>query len=278
MVGRPQPKLSQLVQDAAKNVLDRIGKRPHIAMQLGTGHASIAGQLKNTVTIHAQDLPDPVRLGETGTLIVGELDGVTVIMTDSPLAPYEGHHPRDVTFPVRVLRAVGAELLILTAGAASLTNHLELGTVCVVEDHINFSNIHPLQAPYDERLGPRFPDMSDPYTSRWRDLARDVGGEIGLSCLPGVFAAVPGPSLPTRAEYRFLRRAGADLVGMSLVPEVLAAVHSGFEVLALVGVTQLVRVENALPLDIESMLDAADLAAPRMASLLTGIVSRSNFE
>ncbi|MGA1523695.1 MAG: hypothetical protein ACO4CZ_06985, partial [Planctomycetota bacterium] len=135
------------------------------------------------------------------------------------------------------------------------------------------ARMQPLLGPHTADRGPRFPDMSAPYPARWRRRAREVGQEIGLNCMEAVFAAVPGPSLPTRAEYRFLRRAGADLVGMSLVPEVLAAVHSGFEVLALAGILELVHVESTEPTDIELMLDAAELAAPRMASLINGIVA-----
>ncbi len=267
--------LSQIVTESARQMLDRLGGPPRLAMLLGTGHASIAGQLKNSVTIHTADLPHAAALGADMQFTAGELSGIPIVLTDAPLAPYEGYSAREVTFPVRLLRALGAELLVLTAGAASLSMHLEPGSICVVEDHINFSGIQPLQGPPDEQLGPRFPDMSDPYPARWRRLARNVANEIGVTCLPGVFGAVPGPSLPTRAEYRFLRRAGADLVGMSVVPEVLAAVHCGFEVLALVGVTQQVQVERSEPVDIESMLDAADIAAPRMASMLLGIVERS---
>lgn len=265
--------LRRRAADAARALLERIPIRPRVAMLLGTGHASIAAQLRNRTSLFEHDLPDGMALSESSQLIAGELEGVPVIVADPPLAPYEGHSANEVTFPVRVLRAMGADLLILTAGAASLSPHFESGSIAIVEDHLNFTQIHPLQGPNDDQLGPRFPDMSEPYSSRWRRIARSVGNEIGLNCLPGVFAAVPGPSLPTRAEYRFLRRVGADLVGMSLVPEVLAAVHSGFEVLALVGVTQQVHVEVATPTDIEKMLDAADLAAPRMASLLIGIVS-----
>ena len=272
MVSRAVLPLRQRVSAAAKELLERTGTKPRVAMLLGTGHASISGQLKNKVVLGKSDLPGGMALSETSMMSAGEFEGVPVIVGDAPLASYEGHSPLDMTFPVRVLRAAGAELLIMTAGAASLSQHLEPGSVAVVEDHLNFSEIHPLQGPHDEKLGPRFPDMSDPYPARWRTRAREVAREMGISCLQGVFAAVPGPSLPTRAEYRFLRRAGADLVGMSLVPEVLAAVHSGLDVLALVGITQLVQTESLLPTDIESMLDAADLAAPRMASLLAGII------
>ena len=242
-------------------------------MLLGTGHASISAQLEDKVLLHRQSLPGGLLLAEESHLIGGTLGGVPVVVGDPPLAPYEGYGALDVTFPVRVLQAMGAELLILTAGAASLSRYLEPGSIAIVEDHLNFPGLHPLQGPQMAELGPRFPDMSDPYPRRWRKLARDVANEVGVLCFEGVFAGVPGPSLPTRAEYRFLRHAGADLVGMSLVPEVLAAVHCGLDVLALVGVTQLVQLDSGAPTDIEEMLDAADLAAPRMASLLNGIVA-----
>ncbi len=273
MVSPADLPLRRRAREAADQLLSYFGQRPRVAMLLGTGHASISGQLKNKVMLHQKGLPGGLRLSEQSHLIGGELEGVPVVVGDPPLAPYEGHTAVDVTFPVRVLQAMGVEVLILTAGAASLSRHIEPGSIAVVEDHLNFANIQPLQGPHDEELGPRFPDMSDPYPARWRRRAREVGHEAGIHCLGAVFAAVPGPSLPTRAEYRFLRRAGADVVGMALVPEVLAAVHSGLDVLALVGITQLVSVESNLPTDIEDMIDAADLAAPRMASLLSGIVA-----
>lgn len=265
--------LRQRAHDAAQQLRERSGSKPRVAMLLGTGHSSIAGQLKGKLSIHADDLPTGMRFAQGAPLVFGELEGTPVVVADAPLASYEGYSATDVTFPVRVLRAMGAELLILTAGAASLIQQLEPGAIALVEDHINLSGIHPLQGPPDEQLGPRFPDMSEPYSARWREVAREAALNAGIPCLPGVFAAVPGPNLPTRAEYRFLRRIGADLVGMSLVPEVLAAVHSGFDILALVGITQQVEVENRSPVSIEAMLEAADLAAPRMASMLVGVVS-----
>lgn len=244
-------------------------------MLLGTGHTSIANQLKRRYTFSRDELPQGLHFDakESGSpLLFGFLEDVPVIVGDAPVVGYEGYTAEEVTFPVRVLRAMGAELLILTAAGASLSLQIEPGAVAVVEDHINLSGIHPLQGPNDEQLGPRFPDMSDPYARAWRDVARSVAREAGIPCLPGVFAAVPGPCLPTRAEYRYLKIAGADLVGMSLVPEVLAAVHSGFQVLSLVGVTQTISLERHTPTSIEDMLDAADIAAPRIAALLTGIV------
>lgn len=273
MVSHPEPPLHQRAQQAADELLQRIGgRRPRVALLLGTGHASIAGQMKERQAVSVEDLPVRMRFANDGPLQSGLLDTVPVVLADGPLAPYEAQSAADITFPVRVLRAMGAEVLIVTAGAASLSLQIEPGTIGVVEDHLDFSGLRPLHGPNDERLGPRFPDMSDPYDARLRELCRRVAVEAGVPSLQGVFAAVSGPTLPTRAEYRFLRNAGADLVGMSLVPEVLAAVHCGFRVLALVAVTQMVDPGSRTPVSIETMLDAADVAAPRMATLVTGVV------
>ncbi|MHC4513521.1 MAG: purine-nucleoside phosphorylase [Planctomycetota bacterium] len=265
--------LRQSAKEAADHILNVTGERPRVAMLLGTGHSSIAGQLVNKHSLRPDDLPEGLRFSKDAPLLFGYFEGVPVVVSDAPLPSYEGHSAEEVTYPIPVLRALGADVLILTAAAASLSLQLEAGTIAVIEDHINLSGMHPLQRPDNDLEGPRFPDMSDPYTASWRELARQTAREIGIPCLQGVFAAVAGPSLPTRAEYRFLKRAGADLVGMSLVPEVLAAVHAGFEVLALVAVTQVVRLESHVPTSIEEMLDAADVAAPRVASMLSGIMA-----
>lgn len=274
MVAPPEHPLHQRARDAAAALLDRFGRRPQVALLLGTGHSSIAGQLKEKQTVRHDDLPPGLQFSQESPLLCGVLEDLPVVVADAPLAPYEGHSSTDVTFPVRVLRAMGAQVLMMTAGGASLSLQLEPGMIAIVEDHLNFSGIHPLQGPHHEELGPRFPDMSNPYDTRLREAAREVAIEAGIPCLQAVFAAVPGPSLPTRAEYRAYRRMGADLVGMSMVPEVMSAVHAGFRVLALVGVTQMVNPESHKPASIEAMLDAADLAAPRVASMLTGIVRK----
>jgi purine-nucleoside phosphorylase len=274
MVSHPQPSVRQQAQQAAEQILARCGGRsPQVAMLLGTGHASIAGQLKGRVAVGIDELAGRVRLTGNGQMHAGELDGVPVILADAPLASYEAQSAHEIVYPVRVLRATGAEVLILTAGAASLCLQIEPGSIAIVEDHLNFSGQYPLHGPNDDQLGPRFPDMSDPYDAGLRETARRVAAEAGIPCLQGVFAAVPGPTLPTRAEYRFFGRIGADLVGMSLVPESIAAVHAGFRVLALVGVTQMVNLESHTPVSIESMIDAADVAAPRMASIVAGVVA-----
>jgi purine-nucleoside phosphorylase len=268
----PVPSHRAVARDVAKFVHDRTPLRPRVAMLLGSGHASIANQLKEKVVLPGDDLPGaPLH----SPLLVGLLEGVPIAVADAPLAIYEGLSATELALPVRVLKALGCEVLILTAGAASLSQQIEAGTIAVVEDHLNLSGMHPLVGPNDDQLGPRFPDMSEPYSREWQEIARDVALRAGIPCLPGVFAAVAGPSMPTRAEYRFLRQAGADLVGMSLVPETIAAVHAGFEVLALAGVTQQLSAGKTAQVSIEAMIEAADLAAPRMASLLVGIVAAS---
>jgi purine-nucleoside phosphorylase len=268
----PAPSHRTIARDVAQWLQEHTPLRPRVAMLLGSGHASIANQLKEKVVLAGDDLPAaPLH----APLLIGLLEGVPVAVADAPLAIYEGLSANELALPVRVLKALGCELLILTAGAASLSQQIEPGTIAIVEDHLNFSGIHPLIGPNDDQLGPRFPDMSEPYAREWQEIARDVALRAGIPCLPGVFAAVAGPSMPTRAEYRFLRHAGADLVGMSLVPEAIAAVHAGFEVLALVGITQQLSTGKSAQVSIEAMIEAADLAAPRMASLLVGIVAAS---
>lgn len=259
-----------MARELTQFLQSRTPLRPTVAMLLGSGHASIANQLKEKVVLHADDLPGtPLH----SPLLIGILEGVPVAVADAPLAVYEGYAAGDLAMPVRVLRATGADLLILTAGAASLSQQIEPGSIAVVEDHLNFSGVHPLIGPNDDSLGPRFPDMSEPYSRRWQEVARDVALRAGIPCMPGVFAAVSGPSMPTRAEFRHLRNTGADLVGMSLVPEAIAAVHAGFDVLALAGVTQQLFGGRSSQTSIEAMIEAADLAAPRMASLLVGITA-----
>ncbi|MEO6595091.1 MAG: purine-nucleoside phosphorylase [Planctomycetota bacterium] len=270
MAASAHPTHSTIARDVAQFVHERSPLRPRVAMLLGTGHASIANQLKDKVVLQGDDLPG---CQLSSPLLIGLLERVPVAVADAPLATYEGHSATELALPVRVLRALGCDLLILTAGAASLSQQIEPGTIAVVEDHINLSGVQPLMGPQDDQSGPRFPDMSEPYSREWIEVARDVALRAGIPCLPGIFAAVAGPSMPTRAEYRFLRQAGADLVGMSLVPEVIAAVQAGFQVLALAGITQQLVAGRSAQVSIEAMIDAADLAAPRMASLLVGVVA-----
>jgi len=272
MVGPAPGPLRQRLREAAQLILERTPLRPRTALLLGSGHSSIASQLKDRVPISADDLPTGLHL--PAPIVIGSIEGVPVALTDAPmLSPDTGH--AELTHPVRLLRSLGCELLVVTAGAASLSQQIEPGMIAIVEDHLNLSGIQPLRGDGDEQWGPRFPDMSEPYSHHWIEMAREVALRGGIPCMPGVLAAVPGPSMPTRAEYRFMRQSGADLVSMSMVPEVIAAVHAGFQVLALVGITQQVLTERSTTVSIEAMIEAAEVATPRMGAMLVGVVAHS---
>ncbi|MCA8972426.1 MAG: purine-nucleoside phosphorylase [Planctomycetes bacterium] len=264
----------QRARDAAQTIIGRSGLRPRVAMFLGTGHSEFVRQLTDSTTVRASDIPEFPSGVESSTMIVGNYNDLPVIVADAPLAPYLGVTGLELAFPVRVFRQMGAEILVMTAGAAALRPGVVPGSIGIVEDHLNFTTLNPLVGHNDELLGPRFPDMSEPYDPTLRQIVREIADDAGFPLVEGVFAAIQGPSLPTRAEYRHLRNTGADFVGMSTVPEVLAAVHAGFRTVALLAITQYVDPVAPEPTDLESMVDAADLAAPRVSSILSGFLDR----
>ncbi|PIE22015.1 MAG: purine-nucleoside phosphorylase [Planctomycetota bacterium] len=262
------------VQNAADRLVEICGYRPQVALLLGTGHSELARRLEDAKSFSADEIPDYPKTDEETSVVVGKLEGYPVLVSDAPLAPYLGTSGEVIAFPVRMFRAMGAKTIVLTAAAAALHSSAQLGDLGLISDHLDFTHVNPLLGPNDTMLGPRFPDMTEPYDPELGTLVRRIAAEVDFPLREGVFAAVQGPSLPTRAEYRFLRNAGADYVGMSTVPEVLAAVHAGLRVLALVGITQIIDPMQPRPIDLESMVDAADLAAPRMASLLVGLLEQ----
>ncbi len=267
MVGRIPPSITASIDAAAQALLDRCGHPPRAAFLLGTGHAALGEHLHDKVVIAARELPGGVRLGGDAPLLAGRLAGLPVVLT-GPSQPYcEGATAEDIAWPVRVLRRLGADVLVLTAGAASLVDALAPGTLAVVEDHVDASATHVLRRPHDPAIGPRFLDQTEPYDAHLRAIAQAAARERGLACPQAVLAAVPGPALPTRAEARLLRLCGVDLVGMSLVPDAIVARHAGFAVLALTVVTQ--RLDT--PASVPSMLAAAERALPTLHDLLLGV-------
>jgi purine-nucleoside phosphorylase len=173
---------------------------------------------------------------------------------------------------VRTLRALGAHSLVLTSAVGGMNQALAKGDIVRVSDHVNLMGDNPLIGPNDERLGPRFPDMSEPYAREYRRLAEEAGAAAGIDTRDGVLAAVAGPNLETAAEYRFLSRIGADVVGMSMVPETLAAVHAGMKVLGLAVVTDLCDPDDLAPVDIPEILATAAAAGPRLTKVLLGFL------
>jgi purine-nucleoside phosphorylase len=265
------------IDEAARAAKSRTKLEPEIGIILGTGLGDFAGALETETVIPYQDLPHfPVSTVEShaGELHLGRLAGRPVAVMKGRVHYYEGYSMRQVSFPVRVLKALGCEVLIITNAVGGMNPDLPPGTIVVTTDHINLMGDNPLIGENDDSLGPRFPDMSEPYDRRLIALAEKVALDVGERLPRAVFVAVPGPSLETAAEYRFLRWIGADIVGMSLVPENLTAVHGGQRVLAFNVVTDACLPDQLHPVDISQILAIAAGAAPRLTRLITEVVRR----
>ncbi len=256
------------------------GTRPRIGIILGTGLGSLAEHIHAEATIDYALIPHFPRstaIGHTGQLVCGLMDGVAVVAMEGRFHAYEGYSQAQITFPVRVMRAMGAELLIVSNACGGMNPQYARGDIMVIEDHINLMNGNPLIGVNDDRLGPRFPDMSAPYDRELIDRALGIARKENFAAHKGVYVAVTGPNLETRAEYRFLRTIGADVVGMSTVPEVLVAVHSGMRVLGLSIVTDMCLPDALKPADIEEILATAAEAEPKLRKIVLGVVAEEAF-
>jgi purine-nucleoside phosphorylase len=265
------------VQEAAQYVRSRWNKAPRVGLVLGTGLGALAREIEAESIIPYPELPHfPKSTVEShkGQLVCGSLAGHDVMAMEGRFHLYEGYSPWQVTFPIRVMKELGCELLIVSNAAGGLNPHFDRGDLVVIEDHINLLGLNPLVGPNDERLGPRFPDMIEPYTRSLQDLAHQVALEKNLVSRRGVYVAVLGPNLETRAEYRFLRTIGADVVGMSTVPEVLIAVHSGMKVLGFSIVTDMCLPDALKPVSIEEIIAVANQAEAQLRTLVTGVLER----
>ena len=223
------------IEEAAEAVRPAFGVPARVAVVLGSGLGPLADRMRDRVVIPYATIPHfpaPTVAGHPGNLVAGTLGGGRVVALQGRFHYYEGHELDAVTFPVRVLRRLGVETLILTAAAGGIGAGLEPGDLVCLSDHLNLIGQNPLRGPNDDRLGVRFPDMSEVYSSRLRALADEEARGLGMTLKSGVYACLPGPSYETPAEIRMLRTLGADVVGMSTVPEAIVARHSGMEVLA----------------------------------------------
>jgi purine-nucleoside phosphorylase len=248
-----------------------------VGVILGTGLGDFAGALDLDVAIPYEDIPHfPHSTVEShaGELHVGLLAGRPVAVMKGRVHYYEGYTMQQVTFPVRVLKALGCETLVVTNSCGGMNPDMPAGSIIVTTDHINLMGANPLIGPNDDALGPRFPDMSEPYSRALVGLAERVALELKIPLQRGVFVAVAGPNLETPAEYRFLRGIGADIVGMSLVPENLVAVHGGQRVLAFNVVTDACLPDALHPVDIAAVLAVAGRTAPTLTRLVTEVVKR----
>ena len=271
------PHTLERVQRAADVVRTRFGRTPHAAIILGTGLGGLAGRIAVEASIEYTEIPGfPLSTVEShaGRLLCGTLSGKTVIAMQGRFHRYEGYSLGQVTFPVRVLRALGADTLIVSNACGGMHPLWAPGDLMLIADHINLLGDNPLIGPNDDRLGPRFPDMSEPYDARLRAVARAVALERGITLREGVYVGVPGPNLETRAEYRFLRGIGADVVGMSTVPEVIVAIHGGIRVLGVSIITDQCLPDALEPASVEKIIAVASQAEPNLTALVCGVLER----
>jgi len=265
------------IEEAREFLAPKLGISPEIGIILGTGLGQFAAAMKGSSSIAYRDIPNfPVPSVEShaGELVSGTLGGRATAVMNGRVHYYEGYSMRDVTFPVRVLRALGVKTLLITNAAGGMNPLYAAGDIVVAVDHINLMGENPLRGANEESLGPRFPDMSEPYSRELITLALETAREEKIPLREGVFVGVAGPNLETRAEYRLLRWAGADLVGMSLVPETIVAVHGGMRVLALAVVTDTCFPDALEPLDVPKILATAAKAEPTLTHLVTRIIER----
>ncbi|HKS06551.1 MAG TPA: purine-nucleoside phosphorylase [Gemmatimonadaceae bacterium] len=266
------------IEAAADVVRARFDRSPETALILGTGLGALATEIDVRASIPYDEIPGfPLSTVEShaGRLVCGTLAGKTVIAMQGRFHRYEGYSLQQVTFPVRVLRALGARTLIVSNACGGMRAEWAAGDLMLIADHINLLGDNPLVGPNDESLGPRFPDMSAVYDADLRRAARAVASEQGITLREGVYVAVTGPNLETPAEYRMLRTIGADVVGMSTVPEAIVAVHTGLRVLGISIITDMCVPETLEPASLEKILAVAARAEPRLTALVRGVLSRS---
>lgn len=250
--------------------------KPRIAIILGTGLGRLAEEIKQAKKIPYSEIPHfpvPTGIGHEGKLYLGKIHGKDVVCLAGRFHYYEGHSMEDITFAVRVVKALGTKTLIVSNAAGGMNRNFKYGDIMLIEDHINFMGVNPLIGPNDERLGPRFPDMFEPYDKKLIQLAEKIAADLKIPVKKGVYVGVTGPNLETRAEYRFLSQI-ADVVGMSTVPEVIVAVHCGLRVLGLSIVTDLCYPEVLKAANIDEIIHTANKAEPVLSKLVQEIIRK----
>ena len=269
--------LFERIEEAAVVISRRCPTPPRVGIILGTGLGGLAEQIEQPTVFPYDSIPHfPVSTVQShaGQLVCGTLCGQPVVAMEGRFHFYEGYSMQQVTFPVRVMKHLGIDTLIVTNAAGGMNPQFSLGDVMVIEDHINLMGDNPLRGRNDDRLGPRFPDLCYPYDRELLKLARQSALELGLPCQQGVFVAVSGPNLETRAEYRMLRLIGADAVGMSTVPEVLVAAHAGLRVLGFSVVTDLCLPDALEPVDIAKIIAVAQAGGTRLTQLIRRVLEK----
>ncbi len=269
--------LYERIEAATDAVRDSVALQPEVGIILGTGLGGLADQITTEASVPYETIPGfPLSTVEShaGRLLLGRLAGKRVVAMQGRFHRYEGYGLDAVTFPVRVMHALGARVLIVSNACGGMNPLWKPGELVLLSDHINLLGDNPLIGLNDERLGPRFPDMSAPYDPELRAIARAVALELGITLREGVYVAVPGPNLETRAEYRMLRNIGADVVGMSTVPEVIVAAHAGMRAVGISIITDQCLPDALEAADLARIIDTARRAEPSLTRLVHGLVER----
>ncbi len=265
------------LQESTSEIMRRWCGRANVGIILGTGLGALADRIEQETVIPYSEIPHfPISTVEShaGRLILGRLEGKSIVAMQGRFHYYEGYSAREIAYPVRVMKELGASTLIVSNAAGGLNPQFRAGDVMIIEDHINLLGVNPLIGPNDNRLGERFPDMSEPYSKELIALARKVALQNAIPTQMGVYVSVPGPNLETRAEYRYLRMIGADAVGMSTVPEVIVAAHAKMRTLGISVITDMGLPDALEPASLERILKNAAEAEPKMNQIIQGVLKQ----
>jgi purine-nucleoside phosphorylase len=263
------------IQEAKRFIEARWKGKPRAGIILGTGLGGLAEDIQAEASFPYADLPHfphSTAPSHAGRLVCGQLGGKTVMAMEGRFHFYEGYSLKQITFPVRAMRALGCDVLIVSNASGGMNPQWSKGDIMLIEDHINLLGDNPLIGPNDDRLGIRFPDMSRPYDPELLELAQRIALEERIVVHKGVFVAVPGPNLETRAEYRFLRRIGADVVGMSTVPEVIVGVHAGMRILGFSVITDQCLPDALEPVTLADVIAVASVAEKMLRVLVRRVL------
>ncbi len=267
--------LFEKIEETAAFINSRIANKPVAGIVLGSGLGGLTDIIEGAKVIPYSEIPNfPVSTvkGHGGELVFGKIGITDVVLMSGRFHYYEGYSMEMVTFPIRVMKAIGVDTLVVSNAAGGMNKNFGIGDLMIINDHINLFPEHPLRGANDERLGTRFPDMSQPYDLLLIDKAKGIAAQLGVDVKTGVYVGLQGPTFETPAEYRWLHVIGGDAVGMSTVPEVIVARHGGMRVFAMSVITDIGISDVPVTITHEEVLEAANAAAPKMAAIVASLV------
>ncbi|WP_078553158.1 purine-nucleoside phosphorylase [Bacillus alkalicellulosilyticus] len=264
------------IKESVQFIENKIKVQPYIGLILGSGLGELADEIEDSVKIPYEEIPNfPVSTveGHAGQLVIGTLQGKAVVAMQGRFHYYEGYSMKEVTFPVRVMKQMGVDILLVTNACGGMNKAFSPGDLMLIEDHLNLTGANPLIGPNDSKLGPRFPDMSHAYTPELRAIVEHVAAKLDIPIQKGVYAGISGPTYMTAAELIMLRKLGGDVVGMSTVPEVIVARHGGMRVIGISCVTDMAIGEELEGITHEEVMEVANRTKPRFIKLVQEIIA-----